>query len=109
MRATKQQGLPRTIDFRRDGVQVVDLPFGGISNVSFVGVCPLTSVRLYDCDTGNDPRGPLGVHACHEYVAREYSMEGPPLNVSWIAVNDDRSLYERGLAMAKTQWKAVAS
>lgn len=99
-----EEKLPTKINFRLGGEQRVNLPMGGVSVIKFEGICPLTQTRLYSCDTGNDPRGPLGVHAIHEYVASEYNMEGPTLAVSWLAVNNDRSLYERGLALAQAKW-----
>jgi hypothetical protein len=93
------------IDFRKNGNQTVNLPFAGISKITYLGKCPVTGVRLYESDTGNDPRGPLGIHAATEFVAEEYGMEGPTLNASWIACNNDRNIYEKALVIAKKSWK----
>jgi len=72
----------------------------------FIGVCPLSGARLYEPVDGgsDDPRGPLGIHACFYYVASEYGMKGPDLVTSWIHTNDNVKEYNRGLALAKTQW-----
>jgi hypothetical protein len=97
--------MKTSINFRATRPQHVCLPLSGESVVTFVGVCPLTGQRLYECDSGNDPRGPLGKHAVHEFVAEEYGMTGPALAVSWIAVNDSREMYEQGLRLAMAQWE----
>lgn len=99
--------ITRKINFRKGGKQTVDLPIAGRSVVTFVGICPVTRVRLYECDTGNDPRGPLGVHAVEVFEASGWNMTGPDLCASWIACNNDRSVYERALALAKAQWVEV--
>lgn len=97
--------MKTTINFRTDKDQKVNLPFEGEVTVKFVGVCPLTGERLYVSSGGNDPRGPLGRHAVHEYVAEEYGMQGPTLCVSWIAANNSSTMYEQGLRLAKKNWK----
>jgi hypothetical protein len=92
------------IDFRTNKTQTVDLPFSGKSVITYLGKCPVTGIRLYESDTGNDPRGPLGYHAATEFVAEEYGMTGPVINASWIACNNDSSVYEKALALAKSKW-----
>lgn len=94
-----------SINFHTTKPQHVRLPFAGESDITFVSVCPLTGENLYECSTGNDPRGPLGRHAVHEFVASEYNMSGPTLAVSWIAVNDSLEMYEQGLRLAMAQWE----
>lgn len=96
--------MKTTIDFRRSGTQIVNLPWAGESVITYIGKCPVTGIRLYDCDTGNDPRGPLGNHAATEFVAEEYGMVGPTMYASWIACNNDRRVYERALTLAKSKW-----
>ena len=95
------------IDFRKNGVQVVNLPFDGEQKIIFVGKCPVTGVRLYESTGSNDPRGPLGIHAVTDFVASEYDMTGPGLLASWIACNNDRTKYEKALEIAKKGWTAV--
>ena len=97
--------MNRNIDFRKNGVQVVDLPFDGESRIEYVGKCPVTGVRLYVSDKGNDPRGPLGIHAVTDFVASEFGMTGPTLSASWIACNNDYKTYLTALDMAKKTWK----
>ena len=92
------------IDFRRNGKQSVNLPFAGKSVITYLGKCPITGTRLYECDTGNDPRGPLGVHAAEVFKASEWDMTGPDVFAGWIACNNDRAIYDRALAYAKSKW-----
>lgn len=96
--------MKKKIDFRKSEKQIVDLPFAGISEITYLGKCPATGVRLYECSTGNDPRGPLGIHAATEFVASEFNMKGPTINASWIACNNDRATYEKALEYAKLKW-----
>lgn len=98
----------KEIDFRKSGKQVVNLPFDGEQTITYVGKCPVTGVRLYESTGSNDPRGPLGVHACEEFVASEYGFVGPTINTSWIACNNNRHVYERALELAKRNWVKVA-
>jgi hypothetical protein len=102
--AIRARPVATKINFRTSKRQIVNLPFSGVSIVDFIGVCPVTGTRLYECNTGNDPRGPLGIHAATVFVAAEYGMTGPDLNASWIACNNDRASHERALAIAKTKW-----
>ena len=95
--------MKNKIDFRKNGVQ-----FDGRDNYKYVGKCPVTGVRLYVGDNGNDPRGILGIHAVTEFVASEYDMTGPTINASWIACNNDRKIYEKALEMAKKNWQVAA-
>lgn len=97
--------MKNQIDFRRNGVQVVNLPWDGEQKITYIGKCPVTGVRLYESTGSNDPRGPLGIHAATEFVASEYGMEGPTLNASWIACNNERRHYEKALEIAKKNWK----
>ena len=101
----KCHALPTRIDFRRHTPQTVNLPWAGPSVVTYLGKCPITGVGLYDCDTGNDPRGPLGWHAAYTFEASEYDCEGPDFIASWIACNNDVRVYLRALALAKQTWK----
>jgi len=77
------------INFRATKPQKVDLPFDGEQTITFIGVCPLTGIRLYTSSGSNDPRGPLGNHAVHDYIA----------------ANNSSATYERGLSLAKREWK----
>jgi len=99
--------MNRNIDFRKNGVQVVDLPFDGEQKITFVGKCPVTGVRLYESTGSNDPRGPLGIHAVEVFKASGFDMTGPDLLASWIACNNDQRVYNRALEIAKGSWKAV--
>jgi hypothetical protein len=107
MRKYKIPENTNLIDFRKNGTQVVNLPFDGEQTITFAGKCPVTGVRLYESTGSNDPRGPLGVHAVTDFVASEYGMEGPTLSASWIACNNDRAVYEKALEIAKKTWTAV--
>lgn len=104
---TTKTKLPDKINFRAAKPQLVNLPWAGESVITFLGVCQVTGTRLYECNTGNDPRGPLGVHAATKFVASEYGMAGPTLLASWIACNDDRKICKRALAIAKSKWKEI--
>lgn len=91
----------KTLDFRKKKTK------DGRYTAKYIGKCPLTGIRLYDCPECNDPRGPLGMHAAHDYIATEYDMTGPAMSVCWIVQNNSREQYKRGLAMAKKNWKAI--
>ena len=97
--------MNRTIDFRKNGVQMVDLPWAGVSTITYEGTCPITGTRLYSCNTGNDPRGPLGVHAVEVFEAEGFDMVGPDVLCSWISCNNDQRVYKKCLAYAKRQWE----
>lgn len=99
--------MKNTIDFRKNGVQVVNLPFDGEQKITFVGKCPVTGVRLYESTGSNDPRGPLGVHAVEVFEAKGWNMTGPDLLASWIACNNNRRTYDKALEIAKKGWTAV--
>ncbi len=98
-----------TTGFNGDNLEVNSInPTDGRQNIKYVGKCPVTGIRLYESDQGNDPRGILGNHAITEFVATEYGMTGPTMIASWIACNNDRAIYEKALTLAKKNWKEVA-
>lgn len=99
--------MNRQIDFRRNGTQVIDLPFSGVSKIEYIGKCVVTGIRLYVSDTGNDPRGPLGQHAVQEFIASEYNMRGKTIYASWLACNNDSTIYQKALLKAKSHWQEI--
>jgi len=95
------------IDFRLSGTQEVNLPFDGEVEITYIGKCPVTGVRLYESTGSNDPRGPLGVHAVTDFIAKEYGMTGPTMAASWIACNNDREMCGKVLELAKKNWTKI--
>lgn len=81
--------------------------------VKFAGPCAVCQSRTYSpCSEDGrpydpDPRGMfVPEHASAHLVASEYSMSGPDV-VLCFECSNTREKYERGLAIARGQWKAV--
>ena len=87
------------LDFRKQETS------DGRYTAKYIGKCPLSGIRLYTCAETEDPRGPLGLHAATWFVASEYGQTGPDMAASWLVCNNNRKQYERGLAMARKNWK----
>lgn len=98
--------MKKQIDFRKSGTQVFD-GFCGRETITYRGQCPVTGIRLYESDGSNDPRGILGAHAIHWFVASEYDMAGPDVVASWLACNNNQHTYKRALEIAKKQWEPI--
>ena len=86
---------------------------GRLVTIKHAGKCVVCGRNVYQPtdETGRpydpDPRGIFGQeHAAAHLVASEYSMTGPDASLCFECSNT-REQYQRGLEIARAQWKAV--
>jgi len=85
-------------DFTTDKDQLIEFWGHGIHNVKFMGVCPVSEVRMYDM--------PGSPYPDHDYVyleAQDFDCEGPDFIYSYLASNDSE-LYRKAVTLAKAFW-----
>lgn len=94
--------IPTEPNFETDEDQLVDFFGHGVHNVKFMGVCPISGIRMYDM-----PGCPYPDHDFVALEAAEYDLEGPDFIYAWLASNDGEQS-RKALEMAKAMWRGEA-